>query len=359
MTFQTYGSKRRGFTLVELLVVIAIIGTLVGLLLPAVQAAREAANRSSCGNKMKQQGLGLLNCESSKKTFPAGADRYPFTATTFSSDPTASAFSWIVHVLPYIEETNLYNQLSAGSNRFARGSSPFMAGLLGTGTQHASQTQLPALGCPSYSGQNVVVNGAGSNYKSIINYTGAPYAQMGISNYKAMTGVTSQGKSPNLSDNGVMAMKSPKFGNADTDSLPQYGQGMGSIRDGTSKTVMIVESNEGGNSSWIDAMGTTTHGLPDDTGSLPGLIGGMWNTAGVTGGSGYGPTPTATGRIYQSLGSRGSLGNTAWGPSSSHAGGLIMHGYADGHNATVGADIDPAIYIAICTRDSGESQTAD
>ena len=81
--------RSRGFTLVELLVVIAIIGILVALLLPAIQAAREAARRTQCVNKMKQLGLAVLNYESSKKQLPL-AYSPNYTATALSQGPCTS-----------------------------------------------------------------------------------------------------------------------------------------------------------------------------------------------------------------------------------------------------------------------------
>jgi prepilin-type N-terminal cleavage/methylation domain-containing protein/prepilin-type processing-associated H-X9-DG protein len=100
-----------GFTLVELLVVIAIIGVLVALLLPAVQAAREAARRSQCSNNLKQIGLGLLNYESAVKTFPPGEIAWNNTPTSPCSGSSCKFHSWSSMFLPYIEEQSIHDQI--------------------------------------------------------------------------------------------------------------------------------------------------------------------------------------------------------------------------------------------------------
>ena len=104
---------RRGFTLVELLVVIAIIGILVGLLLPAVQAAREAARRMQCSNNSKQLGLAMHNYESTFKGFPwlKGPSNFPGNRNT-NPRGNEQSINGYVALLPYIEQTALYNQIS-------------------------------------------------------------------------------------------------------------------------------------------------------------------------------------------------------------------------------------------------------
>ena len=89
--------RRNGFTLIELLVVIAIIGILVALLFPAVQAVRESARRVHCQNNLRQIGLGLQNHLASKRSFPPAAAFKP------------AASSWVPHVLPFVEQVNLYH----------------------------------------------------------------------------------------------------------------------------------------------------------------------------------------------------------------------------------------------------------
>jgi prepilin-type N-terminal cleavage/methylation domain-containing protein len=105
MTVRAVPKRRRpAFTLVELLCTIAIIGVLVALLLPAVQAAREAARRMSCSNNLKQIGLALLNYEGAQRMFPVGArDQFAGTATF--------GMSWWVAIMPYLEQSALYQSL--------------------------------------------------------------------------------------------------------------------------------------------------------------------------------------------------------------------------------------------------------
>ncbi len=93
-----------GFTLVELLVVIAIIGTLVGLLLPAVQAARESARTTTCSNKLRQLALGVVNCESAKRWYPANGNNPSYGSS-------GVPFSFLPEILPFIEEQAVHDRI--------------------------------------------------------------------------------------------------------------------------------------------------------------------------------------------------------------------------------------------------------
>ena len=134
-----HSDKRSAFTLVELLVVIAIIGILVGLLLPAVQAAREAARRMQCSNNLKQIGLAFLNYESTYKALPAA---YWVNAPA----PPYNLQSAGVALLPFIEQTALYNRYSASMTPATTGNP------IAIQNNDVVSTVVPAFLCPSAPG---------------------------------------------------------------------------------------------------------------------------------------------------------------------------------------------------------------
>ncbi len=123
--------SRMAFTLIELLVVIAIVGVLVGMLLPAVQMVRESARRTSCANNFKQIALAVQNYESARKKFPAGI-------TSASAQPYRS-MTWLTQLLPYLEQTNLWDQ---AVEDYRLDPSPFLSHL-------AMRTPVNTFACPS------------------------------------------------------------------------------------------------------------------------------------------------------------------------------------------------------------------
>ena len=141
--------KKYAFTLVELLVVMAIVAIMMGLLLPAVQAAREAARRSQCSNNMRQLGLALMNYESAFRSFPALRSGTEGFNSTF--DGNHERTSGFIALLPFLEQAPLYQEIQSSYTTtlgvIAPGG-PFPAELAG-GEYTPWQFQVPQLLCPS------------------------------------------------------------------------------------------------------------------------------------------------------------------------------------------------------------------
>lgn len=161
--------KQAGFTLVELLVVIAIIGILVALLLPAVQAAREAARRTQCVNNLKQLGLGLLNYESTRGVFPPGQRK---------DCPSCDRHSWSSVLLPYFEQGPLFDQLDQ--------SKPFTDPV----NLPATTTVIGGYLCPSTGRKAEHRDEAGH----IAGLGGAPAEGLACTDYLAISGPNKDGK---------------------------------------------------------------------------------------------------------------------------------------------------------------------
>ena len=362
-------TNRRAFTLVELLVVIAIIATLIGLLLPAVQSAREAANRSSCTNRAKQIGLALHNYASARQDkFPAANDRIFNPAGTGVSTKVGtqgSGYSWIVHLLPYFEETALYDRLKQNSNLAPGGS--FGALPLTMGTYFAN-VQLDGLICPSWGGDALLPSSAGQ------------LANWGATCYKAMSGrgacpgttsvssgVASAGGAWSSEDGYLTLLPASSVpSSATTATAKTYTlAGRNFIGgDGTSKTILVAESKEGNpgpaqtpsyNSAW--AMGSQTWTVASVPADGCRVWSGLLYTGLTRSGLNFGPTASLKTQNFGTL-AAGPTFNTLpvnWGPSSDHAGNLVVHAMGDGSVRAVASDIAPSIYCALSTVSGGEN----
>ncbi len=223
--------RRAGFTLVELLVVIAIIGILVGLLLPAVQAAREAARRMSCSNNLKQMGLALHNYESAYKRLPPGLMGSPINGNTLDDD----GFGWMVAILPFMEQQNLYNQINPNGQPGALGDQGVRDTFYpGVGNPHPGGTTLvPSYRCPSSALPEFVPQSftiPGDNIVRVIDPDQALAVGYAVGSYKAAAG--SCHNESNGGNWGVMhALKENPAGTR-----------FGDITDGLSNTISVAES---------------------------------------------------------------------------------------------------------------------
>jgi prepilin-type N-terminal cleavage/methylation domain-containing protein len=347
--------RTRGFTLVELLVVIAIIGILVALLLPAIQAARQAALKNSCRNNVKQLGLALQNHNDTYKTFPP----LFFTSKTGTSDGSDKGtldpdkannnqYNWIIRLLPFIEEENLYKSISANSKKFTVvASGVTVPNPSGSGTSNMNLIKLNPLLCPSFSGDQ------------------EDTSSRTASNYMALSATTN----PKLVGNQSGSMPNLSFGTPQPDGMiiPDKlarGQSMARMSDGTSKTAVLCESKEGAVVSGVTQTYFNNWCNPRQTyvvGFAPGQSGvgksapsfnssGVWSPlAPDISALNYGPTPSDTAPKYN--------GSTrTFGPSSDHMGGIIVHAMGDGSvQELTDTGTDAKVYFAAITARGGEN----
>lgn len=310
--------RTRGFTLIELLVVIAIIGVLVGLLLPAVQQAREAARRNSCGNNLKQVSLGLhsyadTNQRGSDNFFPAATElQHATNDTSLLTVVGADGWTWAVKILPMIEEQSLYSDFTALG---MRGSYPAGAHAVGNASYVGSFL------CPSWDAGLTDVNGV-----EIATATAGRLIREGSSHYRASIGdvywancmVGHATFSQSWVQDGIGAFT---FGvNNGGTSVAAGEVGTSKFTDGLSKTIQVTENGSG--QQWW--RGKQRHIFWNDLNNVPA---GAHDSAG------------------------GSLNRRSLGSGHQN---LFGTAFADGSVRFLPYSIDPTTLKALLTRAGGE-----
>jgi len=305
---------RHAFTLVELLVVIAIISTLMGLLLPAVQNAREAARRNTCSNNLSQLGKGLMAYDGAKGVLPSWKNKFPNTSVS------GTYVSWVVPLLPQIERGDIYRSYESLTPSSTSVTVPVLA-ILQCPTSPSADTTVSTTAYAANIGSAQTLAGS------------SPWTTPATSN----TAVQSKA-------DGVLVDAIPVSATyaAARNSLDGITGG-----DGTSNTLLFTEkasSTVSTQAKWGDLVAgsaafdwTTAYNYP------------AFGMPAATFATNISGSPTTTDKVINSS-SAATVGNYGL-PSSAHPGG-VMGAFCDGHVVFVRDNISPWVYAQLVTSDS-------
>jgi prepilin-type N-terminal cleavage/methylation domain-containing protein len=355
-------NTKQGFTLVELLVVIAIIGILVALLLPAIQAAREAARRSQCQNHLKQLGLGFLNHESTHKSFPSSGWGWRWNGEPDRGNGAEQPGGWAYNILEYIEEPALRAAGKGLSTNKAARDAAMLASVA---------TPIPVFTCPTRRAPlafPLVRNG-----DLAINLTAckAPNCLVARSDYQANSGNVNAGE-PSAWPASLAAEATftgwtyePRNAGQNVIHTPQSGityqrseVKISQISDGTTKTIMLGEKYLNVN-YYIDG-----NSPRDDQNIFVGHdrdVNGYTYRINFTINSNnpqrkFTYRDMAANHFPPSQDRPGWDGLGEWQFGSAHPAGMHVT-YCDGSVDSIGYDIDPRIFCYMGGRDDEEAAT--
>ena len=348
--------RHSAFTLVELLVVIAIIGILVGMLFPAIQAVREAARRTSCSNKMRQIGLAVANYESALSRFPV--NQVGPGASDGSGGFTTGYYSWLVPLLPHLEQDNVHNMLNLSINNGDGNDFKISASHPNaTAVNSVIDTFLCPSDTPSFD-NSAFLGSANPAPNSYVGNAGWPSYCTGYNGERPVPGKF----------NGVVSLENPSV------DVAWHRRGKirhSDIRDGTTNVAMISErliqsgqsvpAIQGSDIRQLlqhilerdETLAEIDHAISNSHGHVleSAHIGRSWASGSPLVGPTYMhvKTPNARSGFYNTSHSEGDFVIT---PSSQHPGGvnLVM---VDGSTHYVSDSIDREVWWAIGSRDDG------
>lgn len=331
-------------------------GVLLALLLPAVQAAREAARRNMCINNSKQIGLAMHNHHDVHNSFPY-ASNMPVTGTP--GDATTAGYSWLVALAPFMDEVRIYDQIFSESNSFE--TLPFDPSMQNISSSLSKP--MPMLVCPSTgylgldpSAQSVYTTGP---MPAISSYLAASASH--LTNASGPIDLFTGEEDTGWNGNGAFVFPS------EPNAKLARGIGFRKITDGTSKTVVVCESRENVYAAWVDGQAVWAVAawpenvdVPAADGAGDGFLG--WpdsdgsSLTSIEVADEYRHDPSL---FYMASSRFGGNEDRKFGPSSTHAGGVVVHLFADGHVMTVAPDIDRNLYLRMFSRDGGEAIQID